>query len=138
MLLGVDGWSDKYQIRAGSSNTSEGGEVVEVDEVFAHPSYSSKTFDYDFSLLRLEESVSVSDTIKYIKLPNYGDEPKTGEMMVISGWGETHDPYIIDKYLRAVDVPIFNIDDCKRAYGSEKITDRMICAGYANGGPVNF
>jgi trypsin len=53
-------------------------------------------------------------------------------MATISGWGATLKSRDNLNNLRAVDVPVIDTVQCRKAYS--KLTRRMICAGYAKGG----
>jgi hypothetical protein len=38
------------------------------------------------------------------------------------------------RYLMAVNVPAVSTEECRKAYGQNAITTRMICAGFPEGG----
>lgn len=92
--------------------------------------------DYDFSVLTLGSRIKFNHNMQPIALPRtmykrYG----TDEMVLVSGWGalaETEQS--TPEYLSAANVPIVNQPKCQTLYPSNKITERMICAGYFEGG----
>lgn len=47
----------------------------------------------------------------------------------MTGWGSTEEGGALPLQLQAVDVPIVSQEECRAAYGSAAVTDRMICAG---------
>lgn len=56
-------------------------------------------------------------------------------MVITSGWGNTLSSSESRNQLRTVQVPIVNHEACQAAYlGFGQVTERMICAGYENGG----
>ena len=92
--------------------------------------------DYDFSVLTLASKIKFSHEMKPIALPRtinkrYDD----GEMALVSGWGALEETeQTTPEYLSAAYVPIINQPKCQILYPSDKITARMICAGYVEGG----
>lgn len=70
-----------------------------------------------------------------MKLPAQDELLKPGTLGVVSGWGfTTNSDEKMSEQLRAVEVPLESQNTCIQAYGFVSITDRMICAGFINGG----
>lgn len=90
---------------------------------------------YDFAIIKLKEIDDFPTVAKFIKLPDEGDEIETGQMTLVSGWGVTLNSDEPSKILRAVQVPIFDMEVCNRTYG-RFLTDQMVCAGYKRGGKL--
>lgn len=109
--------------------------LVDVLQEYSHPKFDSDA-DYDFSILRLNKSFVLPKNVEFVKLPNENDKLQTDDEMFVTGWGETRNSKESEQFLRGVKVPIYDYDKCKRAYASIdlKVTDRMICAGYDEGG----
>lgn len=120
------------QIRAGSNTAGRGGQVVQVFAIHSHPSYSPRTTDYDVSVLRLSGAISLGYSAAPIELTT--SSPSAGTNALTSGWGTTSEGGSPSSQLRAVTVPIVSYEECDNAYGFNAITDRMICAGFPNGG----
>ena len=58
-----------------------------------------------------------------------------GTLLGVSGWGNTKNPLESDDSLRHVVVPKVNQLECEAALKKwRNVTDRMICAGYKEGG----
>jgi trypsin len=122
-------------IRFGSSFHNQYGTVRSVRAIHEHPNYSPRNLDFDFSILRLQSPVLFSNSIRPILLPNLHEEFEDGLAVVTSGWGLTHNVNETRRQLRKVEVPIFNQRQCEIAYSSvNAVTERMICAGYEEGG----
>ncbi|KXJ80213.1 hypothetical protein RP20_CCG025915 [Aedes albopictus] len=124
-----------YTVRAGSSDRTDGGVVVNVISVNPHPEYDSDNYNYDFSLLELAESIGFSRSIEAIALPEADEAVEDGVMCTVSGWGDTKNFLETDRLLRAANVPSYNQEQCAKAL--EKVvpvTEQMICAGYEAGG----
>ena len=86
-------------------------------------------------MLHLTEPVDLGDQAIQACLPDlrFSGDKLVGKLLTVSGWGRIDAGGYPDE-LHSVDVPVMSQDDCKRAYGSGRITDAMICAGYENGG----
>lgn len=53
---------------------------------------------------------------------------------IVTGWGVKKTGGSTSPTLQEVEVPIMTNDDCKKsAYGKTRITENMLCAGYAEG-----
>jgi guanylate cyclase len=53
---------------------------------------------------------------------------------IVAGWGRTEERKPISSSLRKVAVPIISREEClKYGYSKSRITENMICAGYAEG-----
>lgn len=124
---------DHLTVRVGSTYNDKGGKVIKVVDIIEHPKYSFVS--YDFAILQLDDEESLPSVARPIKLPEETDIAKTGQMMMVSGWGQTLNALESFDILRAVDVPIVSTRKCKSWYGtSNPITDQMICAGFRKGG----
>lgn len=124
-----------YTIRAGSTDRTDGGVVVNVISVNPHPEYEGDSYNYDFSLLELAESVGFSRSIDAVALPEADETVEDGVMCTVSGWGDTKNILEFDRLLRAVNVPSYNQEECIKALANVvPVTEQMICAGYAAGG----
>ncbi|KAL6703508.1 hypothetical protein ACN47E_009606 [Coniothyrium glycines] len=122
-------------VRAGSLNRSSGGTVVRVSSIRPHPSYSAGTYNNDIAVWKLATSIPTSSTIGYATLAASGSDPADGTVATTAGWGTTTSGgSSLPAALRKVDVPIIGRTQCRADYGTSRVTDAMICAGYDAGG----
>ncbi|GJQ74459.1 hypothetical protein Trydic_g21329 [Trypoxylus dichotomus] len=128
--------SSFFTIRAGSSIRGSGGSVHSVSSIIAHSSYNSRTIDYDIAVIRVSSAFSLgSFGVSAISLPSSGSTPSAGATAVVSGWGTlSSGASTLPTQLQAVQVPIVSRSSCRRSYGTNSITDRMLCAGFTAGG----
>lgn len=127
--------ASRLKVRVGSSFKAKDGELVQVEEVTVHPKYNPKTVDYDFALLKLSKSLEFGENVNAVKLPKKNDRPEAGTLCTVSGWGNTQKPNESTDKLRATVVPVVAQEECQAAYNDfYGVTDRMVCAGYKNGG----
>ncbi|XP_055590614.1 trypsin 3A1-like [Uranotaenia lowii] len=124
-----------YTVRVGSTDRTDGGELIQVEEVIPHESYNDATADFDFALLLLSEAIGYNDTVQAIELAAVDEVIEDGTMSIVSGWGATHNPEEDNQQLRATNVPTVNQQECVEAYSKiGPVTEQMICAGYKAGG----
>ncbi|XP_055596185.1 trypsin 5G1-like [Uranotaenia lowii] len=132
------GSSDKpcLSVRMGSSNYNKGGVEIKVKRSIRHPKYGiDTTSDYDFALLELDRKIDFTKSIKPIKLPKQDGAVPDGTMCTVSGWGSTQNVVDDLALLRAAHVPTIEQSECVQLYSNKhRVTDRMLCAGYAKGG----
>uniref|UniRef100_A0A3B4U5R3 trypsin n=2 Tax=Seriola dumerili TaxID=41447 RepID=A0A3B4U5R3_SERDU len=107
-------------------------QYMPLDAIYWHQSYDYQTMDYDIMLMHLAHPVTVNQYVKPIALPTACPSP--GDMCTVSGWGNIYSDQVFNPfYLQCVEVPIVSKKDCDASYPG-MITDRMVCAGYVEGG----
>lgn len=87
----------------------------------------------DISILELQTTLTMGNTIKPIALPAVGEDVPVGIKGVVTGWGKDQENGEMTQHLRKLEVPVAHLDQCKAIYGGV-ITDHMLCAGYLEGG----
>ncbi|XP_028326187.1 anionic trypsin-1-like isoform X2 [Gouania willdenowi] len=112
---------------------NEGTEqYMSVEKIYWHHLYDYKTLDYDIMLMKLVHPVTVNDYVKPIALPKAC--PLPGTQCTVSGWGNIYSDQVFNPFLlQCVTVPILSDKDCEGSYPG-MITERMVCAGYLEGG----
>lgn len=111
------------------------GTVVKVAKVIEHPKFNGDTFDYDFAILKLEKPLTLSRTVKTIKLPKEGFSVQPGTQCTVSGFGYTEEN-MVSTYLRSTLVSIIENKKCAAMFNVPEVefvvTKQMICAGVVN------
>lgn len=109
-------------------------ETIAPKRIIAHPQYDSGTTDFDFALIELETSSSFAPVELNVNKSIGDDDQTLGAAAITAGWGTTREGSgaLPDK-LRKVDVPLVSRAECLKSYPG-KITERMVCAGYPQGG----
>ncbi|KAF6213205.1 hypothetical protein GE061_010921 [Apolygus lucorum] len=97
--------------------------------------FSFTNFDNDIAVLRLNDKVPLTDTIRPICLPTNLDEKYEGVRAVATGWGTLKEEGKPSCILQEVEVPVMSNDDCKTntSYSAKVISENMMCAGYEEG-----
>uniref|UniRef100_A0A1A9W2J2 Peptidase S1 domain-containing protein n=1 Tax=Glossina brevipalpis TaxID=37001 RepID=A0A1A9W2J2_9MUSC len=119
------------QIRLGSTYYNKGGILMGVKALKYHEKFNPKLVMYDIGILKLDEPVKESSTVRYIELTK--EVPKTGTPAVVSGWGtKCFLACDLSPVLMEVEVSFLERKDCASKtyrYG-KKIKETMVC-GYA-------
>lgn len=124
----VDGITPTY-IVAGLyklNDTSQAERFTPV-KIVKHPYWNSSKMDYDYALIQLNANS------KYPTIKLNPDELKPPLTFTVAGWGTTSEGGTISNTLLKVSLPMVSKETCLQAYPGQ-ITDRMICAGYGDGG----
>jgi trypsin len=122
------------KIRAGSDKYRSGGVLIQVEEIIQHEDFNYQIIDFDFSLLKLDQSLEFSEKIRSIALPEQNEVVEDDTLCFVTGWGNTQNVQESREKLRAAFVPSVNQTSCTEAYESfGGITDQMICAGFRRG-----
>ncbi|KAH8300356.1 hypothetical protein KR044_013366, partial [Drosophila immigrans] len=109
-------------------------ETKKINRVFVHPNYSTSNFDSDIALIRFNEPVRLGIDMHPVCLPT-PSETFAGQTAVVTGWGALSEGGPVSDTLQEVEVPVLSQQECRDSnYGSSKITDNMICAGYVEEG----
>merc|ERR1711874_694590 len=107
-----EGVSSSYDIVGGEHirNKDDGSEQrMEIRRGITHPDYDDNNVDNDVCVLELEGTFSFDTYVAPVSLDTTG--------------GST------SNILQKVSVPFVTPESCKNSYGSNDITDGMICAG---------
>ncbi|XP_013792928.1 proclotting enzyme-like, partial [Limulus polyphemus] len=131
-----------FSVRLGEHNlfsTNDDSNPVDfpIKSVKYHEDFEVKTFKNDIAILTIDGTVTFTKRIHPVCLPyNYlRHEDLAEKRPYVAGWGTVAYDGPSSSVLREVQVPIWKHEDCRKAYEKEiPITDKYMCAGYANGG----
>ncbi|XP_032870527.1 trypsin-like [Amblyraja radiata] len=113
---------------------TEGSEqFINSEMVTGHPKYDYYTQDNDIMLIKLSRPAAMDSNVVALPLPVHCAQ--TGDMCLISGWGNTLDTAASGHQLQCLDAPVLSDADC---YYPGMITDNMTTGpeGGDSGGPV--
>lgn len=125
------------KVYIGAHNQKDLGniEVFTAAKIVAHPDYNSSTTDFDYALIKLSGDSTKTPAIvnsDEIQIPLPSDSQRIN--VTVAGWGVTSEgSYSLPNILQKVNVPLVDQQTCNNAY-SNKITNRMLCAGLSQGG----
>ncbi|CAL4122433.1 unnamed protein product, partial [Meganyctiphanes norvegica] len=130
VVIGEHTWSD--------SNESTIKETVTIEEIIRNQDYNPSTMENDMALLKLSRPLTFGSNNKVAPVC----PPESGKLYsninaIVTGWGTTESGGSISDTLLEVIVPTMPNSDCQDnydVYGSDEITDDMICAGLPEGG----
>ncbi|CAB3235484.1 unnamed protein product [Arctia plantaginis] len=97
--------------------------------------FSYSNFNDDIALLRLNNVVKITNTVKPVCLPIDVDKTYVGVNAIAAGWGTVGEKKNHSCYLQEVEVPVLSNEECKEGkYSAKMISDTMMCAGYLREG----
>jgi len=108
-------------------------EAIKPKRIIANPRYNSDTTDYDYALIELSQDSSYEPIeLNTQEIPVTPNNPAI--MATVAGWGALRETASdLPSILQKVEVPLVPATICRKNY-SGTITDRMLCAGYTQGG----
>ncbi|KAJ8918085.1 hypothetical protein NQ315_011542 [Exocentrus adspersus] len=132
----TDGISAKnFKVRAGSTYHETGGQLIKVKHVHQHPGFDMSDMDFDISILELQENIKYTNKSSPIKLVDADQRAASGAIATVTGWGLLdQEDKLLPSHLQVVKVPVVSVEECEKVYGPFRITDRMLCAGFTEGG----
>ncbi|XP_055596434.1 trypsin 3A1-like [Uranotaenia lowii] len=109
-------------------------ELRRIKRIVDHEDFDIFTFNNDIALLELDKPLRYGPTIQPACLPDGNTLDFAGSLAIVAGWGRVEEQRPPSKTLRSVVVPIWTQQQClESGYGSKKITDNMMCAGFHDG-----
>lgn len=119
----------------GHNITKDYTEVRRVKKIIQHEFFNIFSFNNDIALIKLFKPVKFGSKAQPACLPDGSTSDFTGSLSIISGWGRIAEKMAPSPVLRTVVVPVWSREQCEETpYGPNRITDNMICSGYAEGG----
>lgn len=128
--------STAFFIREGTNNLNgqSGRDVaINANQIIIHNQYDPRLTLNDVALLKLSGQTSAPRQ----KLASRSDGATAlspGRNSTVAGFGVTASNGSTSALLLQVDVPIVAHDECRKVYGSDRITDAAFCAGLPEGG----
>ncbi|XP_046623669.1 trypsin-like isoform X1 [Neodiprion virginianus] len=119
--------SENVTIRVGSDYFHEGGTVHEIEYAIFHPEFNETTQDYDLALLRLNTSLTLSNSVQAVKLPSLNQNYPEGTIFSMASWGASVFLGDMTTQLQYISLPTITTELCQTVY-FDRITDRMFCS----------
>jgi secreted trypsin-like serine protease len=112
----------------------QGTEVFTSKNLFVHPLYHGITMDYDYALIEMNGDSNFP--LAKLNAKELDIAVSSAPKAIIAGWGVTStNSSRISKILNKVALPLVPTSVCNSpAANNGQITDRMICAGFVQGG----
>ncbi|CAD7082535.1 unnamed protein product [Hermetia illucens] len=121
---------------------------VNASNIVVHAAYNATDIRNDIAILKLPQTVNISEQIKPVDLPSYSDAAQdfSGRSVIASGWGRTNDEpgSTISPVLRYAEVFVQPESVCRYYFGQYILSSNIctetaygqgICNG-DSGGPV--
>ena len=99
-----------------------------LDEIKIHPDWDPNTLDYDFCILRLNNTVQEGNNIKIVAIAD--KTPPTGTEVQLTGWGKTSATQVyLPNHMNYITMKVLSLSECKNKLKDiTVVTNRMICA----------
>lgn len=97
-------------------------------EIKIHPDWNPNTIDYDYCILRLNDTVQEGKDIKLVKIAD--STPPTGTEVHLTGWGKTWGILpLLPTHLQYTKMKILSQSECNPKWKDvNEVTNRMVCA----------
>ncbi|XP_015127754.1 chymotrypsin-like elastase family member 2A [Diachasma alloeum] len=110
---------------------NRGSTRIPIDRIFIHEQFNN--YIHDIALMKLSRPAPLSKVIRTICLPE-AEEKISGVNCVASGWGRSGPSPSLSSALLEAKIPLLNIEECKKAYGSTVLLRKgHLCAGHTDG-----
>lgn len=124
---------EKISIRAGNAEHAN-GTTFQVAAIWPHEEFNWYYRNFDFALLKLAEPIELGETMQAVELPEQDSTVDDGEVLTVTGWGQSRDSDEAGDKLQSVQVPKVEQAACVAAYQEITIvSEEMICTGSAEG-----
>jgi trypsin len=130
------GYDFEIMVGEHDANSAEDGTRHAVCGTTSHPNYDSGSTNNDYAIVRLTTAVELGGRAVPACLPDtsFAGSFLDDKTMTVSGWGTTSSGGSQSTVLLSVDVPGISNDHCRTKYGTNAITESMMCAGLDEGG----
>ncbi|XP_054681148.1 coagulation factor XI-like isoform X1 [Grus americana] len=126
-----------WRVYAGILKQSEMNEdtpFFKVEEIIVHPQYKYAQTGYDIALMKLDKPMNFTDLQLPICLPSKEDANILYTDCWVIGWGYRKEKGRVEDILQKATVPLMSKEECQARYRKRRIGDKVICAGYDDGG----
>lgn len=86
----------------------------------------------DCAIFRVQDPFVFSPRVQPIRLPQIYSPVTEGTVATVAGWGAAAEKGAHSKHLKAVQVPIVGLAECRKM--NMYVRENNVCAGYSQGG----
>ncbi|XP_052392245.1 enteropeptidase isoform X8 [Carassius gibelio] len=130
----LSNWAAVLGLHSQFGSDDSNKQVHAIDQVIMHKHYNRRTKESDFALMHLQTPANFTDYIQPICLPDPGAPVEEGRKCFIAGWGFLAEDGPVADVLQEAVVPILSNKQCQEWLPEYSFSERMLCAGYADGG----
>ena len=108
-----------------------------VEEIKIHPDWNPSNIDYDFCILKLNNTVQESKNVKIIEIAD--STPPTGTQVQLTGCGKIFGilPFL-PNHLQYLTMKVLSAPECNKKWKDvNQVTSRMLCATSKFGSSCN-
>jgi secreted trypsin-like serine protease len=128
----ADLWPQDVSILVGTNQLLPGsGDLIPVEAIFRHPSYTGSQFDFDIALIKLSRAPQVAYQTIEVPDAGYGDIlNRQGVTTIVTGWG-LQDGSQPSPELRQAEIQVLDREMCNTAMLEARAEDAAGGFGYA-------
>ncbi|XP_048023193.1 LOW QUALITY PROTEIN: enteropeptidase [Megalobrama amblycephala] len=130
----LSNWAAMLGLHSQFGTDNPNRQIHYIDQIIMHKRYNRITKESDFALMHLQTPVNYTDYIQPICLPDPGAQIEEGRKCFIAGWGLLSENGNVANVLQEAVVPLLSNTQCQEWLPEYNITDRILCAGYTEGG----
>ncbi|KAM8927807.1 transmembrane protease serine 5-like [Pelodytes ibericus] len=123
----------RWKVHAGSASLNP-AISHSIRSIYYNGLYNSETNDYDVALLKTNQPMGFSETLRPVCLPRSQQQFQSTGNCWISGWGHVSEGGQLSPVLREAKVHLISSQTCNQSsHYPGMISPRMLCAGYPDG-----
>ncbi|XP_062851150.1 complement factor D [Trichomycterus rosablanca] len=105
-------------------------QTFDIAAVYKHPDFTAVNYDSDIALVKLNQPVTITDSVKTLKFQREGgNDPDTNTAMDTAGWGSLNNHGSRTDTLHELTIAVMERWLCGRSdYFGAAFTNNMICA----------
>ena len=128
----ADLWPQDVSVLVGTNTLTPGsGDLIPVEAIFRHPSYTGTQFDFDIALIKLSRAPQVPYQTVEVPDAEYGDLlNKQGVTTIVTGWG-LQEGATPSPELRQAQIQVLDREMCNTAMLEARAEDAAGGFGYA-------
>lgn len=128
----ADLWPQDVSVLVGTNQLAPGlGDLIPVEAIFRHPSYSGTQFDFDIALIKLARAPQVPYQTVEVPDEEYGDLlNRQGVTTIVTGWG-LQEGAAPSPELRQAEIQVLDRELCNTAMLEARAEDAAGGFGYA-------
>jgi hypothetical protein len=107
--------------------TTQSNQIYRAKKIFIHEKFIASIFENDIAIIRLDQSVPVSDSARSICLPS--SNIAAGKSVTVAGWGTTAETSRVhSNVLRQTNVNVLSASNCRVYMDVHYDNARQVCA----------
>ncbi|KAJ2948062.1 hypothetical protein O0L34_g9859 [Tuta absoluta] len=117
-----------WRVRVGSTFSTSGGIVHNVQNIVNHPEYNLLPFNADVAVIHLSTHIVFNDLAQQVSIAGPSYIPNDNDPIMAVGWGKIVYNGIASEQLKHIQLWVANQEVCRETY-PDQLTETMLCTG---------